>query len=88
MDVTEKHQLVASCTSPAKDLACNPGMCPDWEENQQPFGLWNNAQPTESHQSGLYTYVLSSIIHNFQKVETIQMSLTDKWINKSSIYIK
>ena len=21
------------------DLACNPGMCPDWESNQRPFGL-------------------------------------------------
>ena len=20
------------------DLACNPGMCPDWESNQRPFG--------------------------------------------------
>ena len=23
---------------PTRDLACNPGMCPDWERNQQPFG--------------------------------------------------
>ena len=31
----EKHQcVVASCTPPAGDLACNPGMCPDWELNQ------------------------------------------------------
>ena len=29
----EKHQLVASLESPARDLACNPGMCPDWEPN-------------------------------------------------------
>ena len=26
------------------DLACNPGMCPDWESNQQPFGLWDDTQ--------------------------------------------
>ena len=25
--------LVASCTSPTGDLACNPGMCPNWELN-------------------------------------------------------
>ena len=26
----EKHQcVVASCVPPTKDLACNPGMCPD-----------------------------------------------------------
>ena len=28
----EKHQcVVASHTPPTVDLACNPGMCPDWE---------------------------------------------------------
>ena len=31
----EKHQcVVASCTPPTGDLACNPGMCHDWESNQ------------------------------------------------------
>ena len=35
----EKRGWVASCTAPAGDLAHNPGMCPDWESNQQPFGL-------------------------------------------------
>ena len=35
----EKHQCVfASCTLLAGDLARNPGMCTDWELNQQPFG--------------------------------------------------
>ena len=29
----EKHQLVASPTSPAGDLVCNPGMFPAWESN-------------------------------------------------------
>ena len=35
------------------DLACNPGMCPDWESNQQPFGLQAGTQSTEPHQPGL-----------------------------------
>ena len=36
----EKHQcVVAFCTPPTGDLFRNPGMCPDWESNQQPFGL-------------------------------------------------
>ena len=31
----EKHQyVVASRAPPAGDLACNPGMCPDWELNR------------------------------------------------------
>ena len=31
----EKHPcVVASCAPPTGDLACNPGICPDWESNQ------------------------------------------------------
>ena len=30
--------VVASCMPPTGDLARNPGMCPDCESNQQPFG--------------------------------------------------
>ena len=37
---------------PNGDLACNPGMYPDWELNQQPFGSQASAQPTEPHQPG------------------------------------
>ena len=29
-----------------------PGMCPDWELNQRPFGLQAGTQSTESHQPG------------------------------------
>ena len=38
--------------APAGDPTCNPGMCPNWELNQRPFALWDDAQPTEPHQSG------------------------------------
>ena len=35
----EKYQcVVASRMPPTGDLACNPGMCPGWEENWWPFG--------------------------------------------------
>ena len=34
----EMYQLVDSRMPPAGDLAHNPGMCPDWELNWQPFG--------------------------------------------------
>ena len=31
----EKLQcVIACCTPPNGDLACNPGMCPDWGLNQ------------------------------------------------------
>ena len=49
----EKHQwLVASCAPPTGDMACNSGMCPDWESNQQPFGSQAGVQSTEPHQPG------------------------------------
>ena len=49
----EKHQcVVASRAPPTGDLAHNPGMCPDCESNQQPFGSQACAQSTEIHQQG------------------------------------
>ena len=49
----EKYQcVVASCTPPTRDLAHNPGMCPDWESNWRRFGLQVGAQSIELHQTG------------------------------------
>ena len=43
----EKHQcVVAFKAPPTGDLTCNPGMCPNWELNWQPFGLQAGAQST------------------------------------------
>ena len=51
----EKHQcVVVSHAPPARDLAHNPGTCPDWESNRQPFGLQSGVQSTEPHQPGLF----------------------------------
>ena len=50
----EKHQcVVASHVPPTGDLAHIPGMCPDWESNQRPFGSQAHAQSTEPHQPEL-----------------------------------
>ena len=47
-----KHQcMIASCTPPTGDLACNPGMCIEWESNRWPFGLQTGTQSTEPHQA-------------------------------------
>ena len=47
--------LPLTCLPPLTgDLACNPGMCPDWESNWRPFGSQAGAQSTELHQPGLY----------------------------------
>ena len=40
----EKHQcVVASHAPPTGDMAYNPGMCPDWESNWQPFAPQSGA---------------------------------------------
>ena len=46
-----------SCT-PTADLAHNPGMCPDWESNQRPFGSQARAQSPELHQWGLHHHIV------------------------------
>ena len=52
IDVQEKHQLITSLMSPTGDLACNPGMCPEWELNQWPLGSQASTQSTEPYQPG------------------------------------
>ena len=57
----EKHQcVVASWAPPTGDLACNPGMCPDWESNRWPFGLQAALNPLSYASQGSY-WVLSVI---------------------------
>ena len=50
----EKHQcvVISMHAPPTQDLARNPGICPDWELNLQPFGLHASTQSTEPHQPG------------------------------------
>ena len=51
----EEHQsVVYSHAPPTGDLACNPGMCPDWESSQQPFGSQAGTQSTDPHQPGFH----------------------------------
>ena len=50
------HKWVASHMPPSEDVAYNPGMCPEWESNQQPFGSQASTQSTEPHQPGLHPY--------------------------------
>ena len=50
----EEHQcVIASCAPPTGDLAHNPGICPDWDSNQRPFGSQARVQSTELHQPRL-----------------------------------
>ena len=64
----EKHQCVVASHAPhTGDLACNPGMCPDWESNQGPFGLQADTQSTELHQPGLFSLSIINIFHWFYR---------------------
>ena len=61
----EKHQcVVASHAPPTGDLACNPGMCPDWESNWQSFSSQASTQSTEPRQPGLQAciFITSSLL--------------------------
>ena len=46
--------MVASPAPPIRDLACNPGMCPNWDLNWRPFDSQAGAQSTEPQQPGLF----------------------------------
>ena len=50
--------MAASHSAPPGDLACNPGMCPDWESNWRQFGLQASTQSTEPHQPGFNLQLL------------------------------
>ena len=51
---------------PTRDLARNPGICPDWELNQQPFGLQAAAQSTEPHGPGPCMPFKQTLLRNWQ----------------------
>ena len=53
--------MVASRAPRTGNLARTPGMCPDWEVNQRPFGSQSSAQSTEPHQPGLPFTLLNHI---------------------------
>ena len=47
----------------------SPGMCPDWESNQRPFGSQASAQSTEPHQPGLFaSFNHTSVVDTFKEV--------------------
>ena len=52
----EKYQcVVASCMPLTQELACNPGMCPDWESNLRPFWFTPHMQSIQLHQPGQFS---------------------------------
>ena len=67
----EKQQcVVASHVPPTGDLAHNPGMCPVWESNLQPFGQQSGVQSTELHQPGPNVKIVMQSMGDMQQVRT------------------
>ena len=61
----QKRTLATSRVPHNGDLARNPGMCPDWESNQQPFGSQASAKSTEPYQPGLNLTLFFSYKANY-----------------------
>ena len=77
-----KVWLPPACTPPTGDLACNPGMCPDWESNQRPFGLQAGTQSTEPHQPWLLFFICAKFYDIFSIYDWIDFA---DWRCKSSL---
>ena len=63
-----KHQyVVPSHAPPTRDMACNPGMCPDWELNRQPRGSQSGTKSADPYQPGqhILKYFKMKAIHIF-----------------------
>ena len=62
--------MVASHTLATRDLACNPGMCPDLELNRWPSGSQAGAQSTEPDHPG-HALVISIERHYVVEMDNI-----------------
>ena len=56
--------MVAFHMAPTWDLACNPGMRPDWESNQRPFGSQHILNPLSYTSQDLFMF-FKYFIHLF-----------------------
>ena len=83
----EKHQYVVASRVPhTGDLACNPGMCPDWELNHWLFGLQAGTHSTEPHLPGhpRPTHLIS--LTNF--VSSVRLSCNTSSSGKDSLTLQ
>ena len=53
--------VVVSHMAPTRDLACNPGTCPDWASNHQPFGSQPTFSPLSYTSQGNISYTLGTL---------------------------
>ena len=65
--------------TPAGYLARNPGMCPDWESNQQRFGLQAPLNPLSHTSQG------SFFKHGFESLNLLTFCISLSFPNNSSV---
>ena len=66
----EKYQCVVhSHVAPTGDLACNPGMCPNWESNQRHFVLQPTPSPLSYTSQGTTCFLNEMTITLIPKVQ-------------------
>ena len=75
-----KHQCVfVSHMAPSGDLACNPGMCPDWELNWQPFGSQPVLNPLSySSQGRRFPNLMKTTNPEIQEAQQIPRTVNTK----------
>ena len=61
-----KHQCtVASHVAPTAELARNPGMCPDWESNLQPFDSHLVFNPLSYPSQSYFSYAVRIYVNSY-----------------------
>ena len=69
--------MVAFHAPPTEDLACNPGLCPDWESNQRPFGSQACNQSTEPHEPGHSTCFFNAVASEYHSPQGFLREVAD-----------
>ena len=75
------HVLASHMPPQVVDLAHNPGTCPDWESNPQPFDSQAGAQSTEPHQSPRFFKC-----HHHCGTGFCHSAILDPWFNKTHCF--
>ena len=81
--------MVGSPAPHTGDLTYNPGMCPDWDSNRQPFGSQAGTQSIEPHQPGSDTcFFLFHLLVVFCSRITLTGNVIEFALNVSILIMK
>lgn len=76
-------------STPPGVLVCNPGLCPEWEQNRRAFGSQVSTQSPEPHQPGLFTLISNeSKSVKIQQQQYISIKSQNTFNNKNASLIQ